>query len=103
MHEDQVAETEAAPVDPAPPPQPGWMMSPTCVRLRMLVDRYETRHGRAPAKWLMSPRIARQVVEELRPLLRGDEQVSASVDDLTGMFGVPIELVADLPQGAVLR
>lgn len=87
----------------AAPPQPGWQTSPTCVRLRVQLGRYEGFHKKSPGRWLLSRRIARQIVEELRPLLTGPEQQTACVEDLTGLFGVPVELVSDLPQGAVLR
>jgi len=83
--------------------QPGWQQSPTCVRLRVQLERYERFHKAPPGKWLLSTRIARQVVEELRPLLTGPEQQTARIEDLTGLFGLPVELVTDLPQGAVLR
>lgn len=98
-------ETEPTPeaLPEAPPPQPGWQTSPTCVRLRVQLERYEGFHKKSPGKWLLSTQIARQIVEELRPLLTGPEQQSACIEDLTGLFGVPVELVTDLPQGAVLR
>lgn len=102
MDEDRPAET--APLAPGTPLRPGWQTSPTCVRLRVQLERYEQFHrGKSPGKWLLSTRIARQIVEELRPLLTGPEQDTACIEDLTGLFGVPVELVTDLPQGAVLR
>lgn len=89
--------------EPTPPPQPGWMTSPTCVRLRIQVERYEAFHKKPPTRCLLSTRVARAIVEELRPLLTGPEQQTARIEDLTGLFGVPVELVTDLPQGAIWR
>jgi hypothetical protein len=91
------------PDDAAVPEHPGWQTSPTCVRLRIQLERYEAFHKKPAGTWLLSTRIAKQIVEELRPLLTGPEQQTAGIDDLTGLFGVPVTLVTDLPQGAVLR
>jgi hypothetical protein len=81
---------------------PGWMRSPTCCRLRHELEHRAAR-GEVLTRWLMSRRIAGQIVEELRPHLSEPEQRTTRIENLTGLFGLPVELVADLPQGAVLR
>lgn len=85
------------------------MPRPIAQRLFARAKAWHERHGRMPSHWLMSRRIARQVIAELRPLLVAEED-GAPLDDreippeqLTTLFGVAVELVEDLPQGAVLR
>jgi hypothetical protein len=75
---------------------------PTAQRCRRLLTLYRAT-GRKPTRWLLSARVARLLVEELRPMLQGEARESATVEDLTQFFGLPVELVTDLPQGAVLR
>ena len=45
----------------------------------------------------------RECLSQLRPQLVEGLREAATVEDLTQFFGLPVELVTDLPQGAVLR
>lgn len=89
---------------PAVAPTSGWMTSATCIKLRRQLDRWRAFHGgKQPEKWLMSTRIAGNIVAELKPLLVGDDVEKACATDLSSLFGIPVELVDFFPQGAVLR
>lgn len=73
--------------------------------LKRNLDRYRARQadGASPARWLMAPRIARAAIACLRCMLEGDDGREIPPDELTQLWGVPVEIVTDLPQGAVFR
>ena len=79
--------------------------STLCARLYVRIRAYASRHnGEAPTVVLLSTRVARQVIAELRPLLEGEDDGRViNPQELTALFGVPVKVVTDLPQGAVLR
>jgi hypothetical protein len=69
---------------------------PMALRCRVMLDRALAK-GRTPIRWRIRRSTARQLVEEIRPLLQGEAREVATVADLTQLFELPVELVGNVP------
>lgn len=76
---------------------------PLCQRIAWLYGRYQATRGTMPERILLAHRIARSLIAELRDKMPNDPGGEIPPEQLTVLFGVPVELVHDLPQGVVLR
>lgn len=76
---------------------------PLCQRIVWLYSRYEAANGKLPERILLSHRIARGLIAELRDKMPNDPGGEIPPEQLTVLFGVPVELAHDLPQGISLR
>lgn len=72
-------------------------------RLQVQLARFKAQHGREPERWLMAARVARSAIAALRTMLVDDDGRAIPPEELTRLWGVVVEIVPDLPQGAVLR